>query len=160
MSFPHLLAPLDLGFTALKNRVLMGSMHTGLEEEKGGFEKLAQFYKERVVGGVGLIVTGGISPNLRGRLAPNACQLSFPWQIGKHQVVTKAVHEAGGKICMQLLHAGRYGYHPFPKHRVKLNPLSPPLPLRRCLLGKFVGRLKIMLLRLRYPKERDTMVLR
>ncbi|NRD73868.1 NADPH-dependent 2,4-dienoyl-CoA reductase [Shewanella sp. VB17] len=129
MSFPHLLAPLDLGFTALKNRVLMGSMHTGLEEEKGGFEKLAQFYKERVVGGVGLIVTGGISPNLRGRLAPNACQLSFPWQIGKHQVVTKAVHEAGGKICMQLLHAGRYGYHPFSQAPSKIkSPITPFTP--------------------------------
>jgi len=77
MSFPHLLEPLDLGFTQLKNRVLMGSMHTGLEEEKGGFEKLAAFYKERAQGGVGLIVTGGIAPNLRGRLAPHACQLSF-----------------------------------------------------------------------------------
>ncbi|MBT1445503.1 NADPH-dependent 2,4-dienoyl-CoA reductase [Shewanella sp. JM162201] len=113
MSFPHLLAPLDLGFTTLKNRVLMGSMHTGLEEEKGGFEKLAAFYRERAAGGVGLIVTGGISPNLRGRLAPNATQLSFPWQVGRHRIVTDAVHEAGGKICMQILHAGRYGYHPF-----------------------------------------------
>ena len=129
MSFPHLLAPLDLGFTELKNRVLMGSMHTGLEEEKGGFEKLAQFYKERVIGGVGLIVTGGISPNLRGRLAPNACQLSFPWQVGKHQIVTKAVHAAGGKICMQLLHAGRYGYHPFSQAPSKIkSPITPFTP--------------------------------
>ena len=129
MSFPHLLEPLDLGFTQLKNRVLMGSMHTGLEEEKGGFEKLAQFYKERAIGGVGLIVTGGISPNLRGRLAPNACQLSFPWQVGKHQVVTKAVHEAGGKICMQLLHAGRYGYHPFSQAPSKIkSPITPFTP--------------------------------
>ncbi|WP_064791405.1 NADPH-dependent 2,4-dienoyl-CoA reductase [Shewanella woodyi] len=129
MSFPHLLEPLDLGFTQLKNRVLMGSMHTGLEEEKGGFEKLAQFYKERAIGGVGLIVTGGISPNLRGRLAPNACQLSFPWQVGKHQIVTKAVHEAGGKICMQLLHAGRYGYHPFSQAPSKIkSPITPFTP--------------------------------
>ncbi|QSX28461.1 NADPH-dependent 2,4-dienoyl-CoA reductase [Shewanella cyperi] len=113
MPFPHLLQPLDLGFTQLKNRVLMGSMHTGLEEEKGGFEKLAAFYRERAEGGVGLIVTGGIAPNFRGRLAPHASQLSFSWQVRKHKIVTDAVHQAGGKICMQILHAGRYGYHPF-----------------------------------------------
>lgn len=129
MSFPHLLEPLDLGFTQLKNRVLMGSMHTGLEEEKGGFEKLAAFYKERALGGVGLIVTGGISPNLRGRLTPHACQLSFPWQVGKHLVVTQAVHEAGGKICMQILHAGRYGYHPFSQAPSKIkSPITPFTP--------------------------------
>ncbi|QSX35209.1 NADPH-dependent 2,4-dienoyl-CoA reductase [Shewanella avicenniae] len=108
-----MLQPLDLGFCQLKNRVVMGSMHTGLEEEKHGFDKLAVFYRERVEGGVGLIVTGGISPNFRGRLTPGATQLSFPWQVGKHRIVTDAVHQAGGKICMQLLHAGRYGYHPF-----------------------------------------------
>ncbi|WP_338728364.1 NADPH-dependent 2,4-dienoyl-CoA reductase [Shewanella baltica] len=129
MSFPHLLEPLDLGFTQLKNRVLMGSMHTGLEEEKGGFEKLAAFYKERALGGVGLIVTGGISPNLRGRLTPHACQLSFPWQVSKHRVVTQAVHEAGGKICMQILHAGRYGYHPFSQAPSKIkSPITPFTP--------------------------------
>lgn len=129
MSFPHILEPLDLGFTQLKNRVLMGSMHTGLEEEKGGFEKLAAFYKERALGGVGLIVTGGISPNLRGRLTPHACQLSFPWQVGKHRVVTQAVHEAGGKICMQILHAGRYGYHPFSQAPSKIkSPITPFTP--------------------------------
>ncbi|MGS0681622.1 oxidoreductase [Shewanella sp. 125m-7] len=129
MSFPHLLEPLELGFTQLKNRVLMGSMHTGLEEEKGGFEKLAAFYKERALGGVGLIVTGGISPNLRGRLAPNACQLSFPWQVKKHTKVTQAVHEGGGKICMQLLHAGRYGYHPFSSAPSKIkSPITPFTP--------------------------------
>ncbi|MCU7993363.1 NADPH-dependent 2,4-dienoyl-CoA reductase [Shewanella glacialipiscicola] len=129
MSFPHLLEPLELGFTQLKNRVLMGSMHTGLEEEKGGFEKLAAFYKERAQGGVGLIVTGGISPNLRGRLTPHACQLSFPWQVGKHRVVTQAVHEAGGKICMQILHAGRYGYHPFSLAPSKIkSPITPFTP--------------------------------
>ncbi|MCU8033578.1 MULTISPECIES: NADPH-dependent 2,4-dienoyl-CoA reductase [unclassified Shewanella] len=129
MSFPHLLEPLDLGFTQLKNRVLMGSMHTGLEEEKGGFEKLAAFYKERALGGVGLIVTGGISPNLRGRLTLHACQLSFPWQVGKHRVVTQAVHEAGSKICMQILHAGRYGYHPFSQAPSKIkSPITPFTP--------------------------------
>ncbi|MFB2683668.1 FAD-dependent oxidoreductase [Shewanella mangrovisoli] len=129
MSFPHLLEPLDLGFTQLKNRVLMGSMHTGLEEEKGGFEKLAAFYKERALGGVGLIVTGGISPNLRGRLTPHACQLSYPWQVGKHRIVTQAVHEADGKICMQILHAGRYGYHPFSQAPSKIkSPITPFTP--------------------------------
>lgn len=83
--FPKLLEPLDLGFTQLANRTLMGSMHTGLEEEKGGFEKLAAFYQERAKGGVGLIVTGGISPNARGRLAPLGCQLSYFWQVKKHK---------------------------------------------------------------------------
>ncbi|KPZ70716.1 2,4-dienoyl-CoA reductase [NADPH] [Shewanella sp. P1-14-1] len=129
MSFPHLLEPLDLGFTQLKNRVLMGSMHTGLEEEKGGFEKLAAFYKERAAGGCGLIVTGGIAPNFRGRLAPHACQLSFPWQVKKHRIVTKAVHETDGKICMQILHAGRYGYHPFSQAPSKIkSPITPFTP--------------------------------
>ncbi|WP_434931837.1 FAD-dependent oxidoreductase [Shewanella sp. HL-SH5] len=129
MSFPHILEPLDLGFTQLKNRVLMGSMHTGLEEEKGGFEKLAAFYKERAAGGVGLIVTGGIAPNMRGRLAPHACQLSFPWQVSKHKIVTDAVHDAGGKICMQILHAGRYSYHPFSLAPSKVkSPITPFTP--------------------------------
>ncbi|MGL4478651.1 MAG: NADPH-dependent 2,4-dienoyl-CoA reductase, partial [Aeromonas veronii] len=111
--YPTLLTPLDLGFTQLRNRVLMGSMHTGLEEEKGGFDKLAAFYAERARGGVGLIVTGGIAPNLRGRLVPHGSQLSFPWQVSKHKKVTSAVHQEGGKIALQILHAGRYAYHPF-----------------------------------------------
>lgn len=110
--YPKLFEPLDLGFTTLKNRVLMGSMHTNLEEERGGFAKLAEFYAARARGGVGLIVTGGISPNVRGRLAPFASQLSYPWQVSKHRQVTDAVHAAGGKIAMQILHAGRYSYHP------------------------------------------------
>ncbi len=110
--YPHLLEPLDLGFTQLKNRVLMGSMHTGLEEEKNGFEKLAAYFARRAEGGVGLMVTGGISPNYRGRLAPNGSQLSARRHIKKHQIITEAVHKADGKICLQILHAGRYGYHP------------------------------------------------
>ncbi|MBY6185569.1 NADPH-dependent 2,4-dienoyl-CoA reductase [Marinobacter hydrocarbonoclasticus] len=128
-SYPNMLAPLDLGFTQLKNRVLMGSMHTGLEEEKGGFDKLAAFYAERARGGVGLIVTGGIAPNFRGRLSPHASQLSFSWQVGKHRRVTQAVHDAGGKICLQILHSGRYGYHPFcvSASAVK-SPISPFKP--------------------------------
>ena len=110
--YPHLLAPLDLGFTTLPNRVLMGSMHTGLEESPNGFAKLAAFYAARARGGVGLIVTGGIAPNLVGRLEPRASQLSFGWQATKHRQVTEAVHAAGGRIALQILHAGRYAYHP------------------------------------------------
>jgi 2,4-dienoyl-CoA reductase (NADPH2) len=113
VSYPHLLAPLDLGFTSLRNRVLMGSMHTNLEEAKDGFAKMAAFFAERAKGGVGLIVTGGIAPNLRGRLAPFGSQLSWPWQVGKHRLVTDAVHAEGGKIALQILHGGRYSYHPF-----------------------------------------------
>ncbi|HZQ62481.1 MAG TPA: NADPH-dependent 2,4-dienoyl-CoA reductase [Casimicrobiaceae bacterium] len=111
-AYPHLLSPLDLGFTTLANRVLMGSMHTGLEEAPRGFERLAAFYAARARGGVGLIVTGGIAPNLAGRLEPRAAQLSFPWQLSKHRLVTDAVHAAGGKIALQILHGGRYAYHP------------------------------------------------
>jgi 2,4-dienoyl-CoA reductase (NADPH2) len=111
-SYPYLCAPLDLGFTTLANRVLMGSMHTGLEEEADGFNKLAAFYAARARGGAGLIVTGGIAPNFAGRLEPRASQLSFRWQVGKHRLVTEAVHAAGGKIALQILHAGRYAYHP------------------------------------------------
>ena len=111
-AYPHLLAPLDLGFVTLKNRVLMGSMHTGLEEESDGFAKMAEFYAMRARGGVALIVTGGIAPNLSGRLEPRASQLSFSWQVARHQTVTDAVHAAGGRIALQILHAGRYAYHP------------------------------------------------
>jgi 2,4-dienoyl-CoA reductase (NADPH2) len=128
-AYPHLLAPLDLGFTTLKNRVLMGSMHTGLEEEKNGFERMAAFYAERARGGVGLIVTGGFSPNLAGRVYHFGSQLSFPWQVGKHRLVTEAVHAAGGKIALQILHTGRYGYHPLnvapSKLRAPINRFTP-----------------------------------
>ena len=128
-TYPHLLAPLDLGFTTLKNRVLMGSMHTGLEEESNGFLRMAAFFAERAKGGVGLIVTGGFAPNLAGRGAPKASQLSFPWQVGKHRLVTDAVHKAGGKICLQILHTGRYAYHPLAVSASKLkSPISPFAP--------------------------------
>ena len=128
-AYPHLLAPLDLGFTTLPNRVLMGSMHTNLEEAPGGFEKLAAFYAERARGGVGLIVTGGIAPNLRGRLTPWGAQLSWPWQVSKHRTVTEAVHREGGRIALQILHGGRYSYHPFSvaPSAVK-SPISPFKP--------------------------------
>lgn len=113
MKYSHMLAPLDLGFTQLSNRVLMGSMHTGLEEEKGELKQLAAFYEARAKGGVGLIVTGGFSPNLRGRLHPLSAQFSSDSHVKKHQVVTKAVHQYDTKIVLQLLHAGRYAMHPF-----------------------------------------------
>ena len=124
--YPHLLAPLDLGFTTLRNRTLMGSMHTGLEEEKNGFERMAAFYAERARGGVGLIVTGGFSPNLAGRVYHFGSQLSFPWQVAKHRIVTDAVHAAGGKIALQILHTGRYGYHP-----LNVAPSSLRAPINR-----------------------------
>ncbi|WP_019026472.1 FAD-dependent oxidoreductase [Colwellia piezophila] len=128
-AYPNLLAPLDLGFTQLTNRVLMGSMHTGLEEERGGFAKLAAFYQARAKGGVGLIVTGGVSPNLRGRIAPFGSELSHFWQAHKHKQVTDAVHKYPTKICLQLLHTGRYAYHPFSVAPSKIkSPITPFTP--------------------------------
>jgi len=112
-SFKALFQPLDLGFTQIKNRLLMGSMHTGLEEDKPGLNRLAEFYRARAQGGVGLIVTGGFSPNRSGRLAPFAAKLTNSKEQHKHELITHTVHEAGGKIALQILHAGRYGYHPF-----------------------------------------------
>jgi 2,4-dienoyl-CoA reductase (NADPH2) len=111
--FPHLLAPLDLGFTTLKNRVVMGSMHTGLEDRARDFPRLAAYFAERAAGGVGLMVTGGMAPNWRGWLAPFGSRMSSRRQLARHRLVNDAVHAAGGKLCMQILHAGRYGYHPF-----------------------------------------------
>ncbi len=111
--FPHLLAPLDLGFTRLKNRVLMGSMHTGLEDHARDYPRLAAYFSERALGGVGLMVAGGMAPTIRGWLAPFASSMASRAQIPRHRLVTGAVHQAGSKICMQILHAGRYGYHPF-----------------------------------------------
>nr|WP_323806894.1 NADPH-dependent 2,4-dienoyl-CoA reductase [Kangiella geojedonensis] len=129
VKYQKLLEPLDLGFTQLKNRVLMGSMHTGLEEEKGGFEKMAEFYAARARGGVGLMVTGGISPNFRGRLAPHSSQLSSKRHVKKHKIITHAVHNAGGKIALQILHAGRYAYHPLSVSASKIkSPITPFTP--------------------------------
>ena len=110
--YPHLMSPLDLGFTTLKNRVLMGSMHTGLEERPNGFERMAVYFAERARGGVGLMVTGGIGPNEEGGVYAGAAKLSTPEEAEKHKIVTQAVHAAGSKICMQILHAGRYAYSP------------------------------------------------
>ncbi|WP_299954562.1 NADPH-dependent 2,4-dienoyl-CoA reductase [uncultured Roseobacter sp.] len=109
--YPHLLAPLDLGFTTLKNRVLMGSMHTGLEETKD-WARVAEFYAARARGEVALMVTGGIGPNLEGSVLPGAAMMVSDEDVANHSVITKAVHEAGGKIAMQILHAGRYAYGP------------------------------------------------
>ena len=127
-TYPHLLQPLDLGFTTLPNRVLMGSMHLGLEEAKGGFERMAAFYAERARGGVGLIVSGGIAPNDAGRPMPGGARLTTPEEAAHHRVVTDAVHAAGGKIAMQILHFGRYAYH---RDLVAPSALKAPInPLR------------------------------
>jgi 2,4-dienoyl-CoA reductase (NADPH2) len=126
MSYDNLLSPIDLGFTTLKNRVIMGSMHTGLEEEKDGFPKLAAFYAARAKGGVGLIITGGIAPDVFGRLAPNSAKLTSNSEVQNHKLITYAVHQEGGKICMQILHAGRYAHHP-----LALAPSSIKAPIGR-----------------------------
>lgn len=127
--YPHLFRSLDLGFTTLPNRVLMGSMHTGLEEERNGFDKMAAYYAERAAGGVGLIVTGGIAPNRAGWVSPFSAKLSTQAEARKHRVIPEAVHAAGGKICLQILHAGRYGYHPLAVAPSSLkSPISPFRP--------------------------------
>ncbi|WP_417475326.1 FAD-dependent oxidoreductase [Luteimonas mephitis] len=127
--YPHLFSPLDLGFTTLRNRVLMGSMHTGLEDHRRDFPKLAAYFAERAEGGVGMMVTGGFSPNLVGWLKPFAGKLGWPWEARKHRQVTAAVHAHDAKICLQLLHAGRYAYHPLSvsASRIKapINPFTP-----------------------------------
>ncbi|GAA3033944.1 NADPH-dependent 2,4-dienoyl-CoA reductase [Kitasatospora albolonga] len=111
-SYPHLLRPLDLGFTTLPNRVIMGSMHVGLEEAEHGFERMAEFYATRARAGVGLIVTGGIAPNEAGRPWDGGAKLTTAEEAAEHRVITEAVHGAGGRIALQLLHFGRYAYHP------------------------------------------------
>lgn len=124
MPFPQLLKPLDLGFTKLKNRVVMGSMHTSLEETEQGFTKVAAFYQERAKGGVGLIITGGISPNKSGMLAPNRAVMQSEQDVSEHQLITQAVHQYDCKICMQILHAGRYAYVP---EQVAPSPIQAPI---------------------------------
>jgi 2,4-dienoyl-CoA reductase (NADPH2) len=129
IAYPNLLAPLDLGFTTLKNRVIMGSMHTGLEDRFYNYGKLAAFYRERARGGVGLIVTGGISPNRQGWLLPFGGTLNFMGDVPNHRRVTRAVHEEGGKILLQILHAGRYGYQPLVvSSSPQKSPISPFRP--------------------------------
>ncbi len=128
-AYPHLFAPLDLGFTRLRNRILMGSMHTGLEDHARDFPKLAAYFGERAAGGAALLVTGGFSPNIAGWLAPFGSKLSWPWEVGRHRQVTAAVHGHGAHICLQLLHAGRYAYHPLQvapsKLKAPINPFTP-----------------------------------
>jgi 2,4-dienoyl-CoA reductase (NADPH2) len=127
--YPHLLSPLDLGFVTLPNRVLMGSMHTGLEDHAKDFDKLAAYFAERAKGGVGLMVTGGIAPNIVGWLKPFSGRLSMPWHVARHRKVTRAVHAHGARICMQILHAGRYGYHPLSVAPSKIkSPITPFTP--------------------------------
>ncbi|MFO0686659.1 MAG: NADPH-dependent 2,4-dienoyl-CoA reductase [Sandaracinus sp.] len=128
-AYPHLLSPIDLGPVTLKNRVLMGSMHTGLEDRFFHYGKLAAYFAERARGGVGLIVTGGISPNRRGWLLPGGGTMNRKVDVLSHRRVTSAVHHEGGKIAMQILHAGRYGYHPFTVSSSKVkSPISPFAP--------------------------------
>ncbi|MEU0059796.1 hypothetical protein ABZ035_25795, partial [Streptomyces sp. NPDC006334] len=122
--YPHLLSPLDLGFTTLPNRVLMGSMHVGLEEAEHGFERMAAFYAARARGGVGLIVTGGIAPNDEGRPGEGGAKLTTDEEAEQHRTVTDAVHREGGRIAMQILHFGRYAYHP---DLVAPSPLQAPI---------------------------------
>ncbi|MFJ9928855.1 FAD-dependent oxidoreductase [Streptomyces misionensis] len=122
--YPHLLTPLDLGFTTLRNRVLMGSMHVGLEEAERGFERMAAFYAARARGGVGLIVTGGIAPNEEGRPYEGGAKLTTEAEAERHRVVTDAVHREGGRIALQILHFGRYAYH---RDLVAPSPLQAPI---------------------------------
>ncbi|MBS0591598.1 MAG: NADPH-dependent 2,4-dienoyl-CoA reductase [Proteobacteria bacterium] len=137
--YPHLFAPLDLGFTTLANRVLMGSMHTGLEDHARDFDRLAAYFAERARGGVGLMVTGGIAPNIAGWLKPFGGRLSMPWHVARHRKVTAAVHDAGGKICLQILHAGRYAFHPLSVAPSRLkSPITPFTP--RALSSRGVER--------------------
>ncbi|MGW2715965.1 2,4-dienoyl-CoA reductase FMN-binding domain-containing protein, partial [Streptomyces sp. NPDC001356] len=122
--YPHLMTPLDLGFTTLPNRVLMGSMHVGLEEAEHGFERMAAFYAARARGGVGLIVTGGIAPNEEGRPYEGGAMLTTEAEADRHRTVTEAVHREGGRIAMQILHFGRYAYH---RDLVAPSPLQAPI---------------------------------
>lgn len=127
--YQKLISPLKVGTQIIRNRMIMGSMHTGLEDELWSLKKLADFYEERAKGGVGLIITGGFSPNWRGWLLPFASTMHSFWQIQKHKTVTQAVHKHGAKIALQLLHAGRYAYHPFSVAptgiKAPINPFKP-----------------------------------
>lgn len=127
--YPNLFTPLDLGFTQLKNRILMGSMHLGLEEMKGGFDRMAVFYAARARGGVALIVTGGIGPNEEGGVYQGAALMHTEQDAENHKVITQAVHAEGGKICMQILHTGRYAYNPKlvapSAEQAPINPFKP-----------------------------------
>ena len=137
--FPHLLEPLDLGWVRLRNRALMGSMHTGLEDREADYPRLAAYFAERARGGAGLIVTGGIAPNVVGWLGPFSGKLSASREIPRHRLLTEAVHAAGGHLCMQILHAGRYAHHPL---LVAPSALAAPITRfrPRALSGRGVER--------------------
>ena len=138
-AYPHLFTPLDLGFVTLPNRVLMGSMHTGLEDSARDYDKLAAYFAERARGGGGLMVTGGIAPSIAGWLKPFSGRLTMPWHAARHRKVTRAVHTEGGRICLQILHAGRYGYHPLSVAPSKIkSPITPFTP--RALSGRGIER--------------------
>ena len=139
MNYPHLFTPLNLGHITLPNRILMGSMHTGLEDKARDYDKLAAYFAERARGGVGLMVTGGIAPSIQGWLKPFGGRLSMPWHKPRHRKVTAAVHAEGGHICMQILHAGRYGYQPLSvaPSRIK-SPITPFTP--RALSARGIER--------------------
>ncbi|BBI66107.1 hypothetical protein PKHYL_02980 [Psychrobacter sp. KH172YL61] len=124
--YPHLFEPLDLGFTTLKNRLVMGSMHTGLEDRFYNYGKLAAYFAERAKGGVAMMITGGISPNREGWLLPAGGTMNTKADVINHQRLTRAVHKHDSKIIMQILHSGRYGYHPLRCHLAQSNP-----PIRR-----------------------------
>ncbi|HEV2682016.1 MAG TPA: NADPH-dependent 2,4-dienoyl-CoA reductase [Rhodanobacter sp.] len=139
MNYPKLFAPLDLGHVTLPNRILMGSMHTGLEDKASDFDKLAAYFAARARGGVGLMVTGGISPSIQGWLKPFGGRLTMPWHKPRHRKVTDAVHAEGGRICLQVLHAGRYGYHPLSVAPSKIkSPITPFTP--RALSSRGIER--------------------
>jgi 2,4-dienoyl-CoA reductase (NADPH2) len=139
MNYPNLFAPLKLGHVTLPNRILMGSMHTGLEDKARDYDKLAVYFAERARGGVGLMVTGGIAPSIEGWLKPFGGRLTLPWHKPRHRKLTRAVHAEGGRICLQILHAGRYGYHPLSvaPSRIK-SPITPFTP--RTLSARGVER--------------------
>ena len=139
MRYPNLFAPLELAHVTLPNRILMGSMHTGLEDKAADYDKLAAYFAERARGGVGLMVTGGIAPSIAGWLKPFGGRLSMPWHVARHRKLTRAVHHEGGRICLQILHAGRYGYHPLSvaPSRIK-SPITPFTP--RALSSRGVER--------------------
>jgi 2,4-dienoyl-CoA reductase (NADPH2) len=139
MDYPKLFAPLDLGHVTLPNRILMGSMHTGLEDKARDYDKLAAYFAERARGGVGLMVTGGIAPSIQGWLKPFGGRLSLPWHKPRHRKLTRAVHAEGGRICLQILHAGRYGYQPLSVAPSKIkSPITPFTP--RALSSRGVER--------------------
>lgn len=123
-SYPHLMAPLDLGFRTIKNRSLMGSMHTNLEEAPNGFERMAAYYAARAAGGIGMIVTGGFAPNIEGGGMPNATMIATDEDIEQHKLITQAVHKEDGVICLQILHTGRYAYQ---AQLVSCSPLQAPI---------------------------------